>query len=258
MSPDVRECSVRNAMAVWRAFAASRGHRVLEEPGWLVVDAEAGTGGTRVLLRAPVADAARLSDLRRLVAGASRPVTVEDPFGAVDLAPDGLVMRSLPVMVRASPEPPAESARVGDSVRRAGVQRVRDAWQLAEAERIMVDGFPLPLYRSCPPGRLLAPPLLAMDHIAVFLARVDGDPAGACMTVRDGHGAGGVYWVTVLPERRGAGVGRSLMLAALRELAGLPVVLCATEAGLPVYRRLGFTTALASTWWQADTEEGVK
>jgi predicted N-acetyltransferase YhbS len=71
------------------------------------------------------------------------------------------------------------------------------------------------------------------------------------MTVKDTHGVGGVYWVTVLPEHRRAGIGRALMLAAMRELAGLPMVLCATPMGAPLYRALGFETAVESTYWQA-------
>jgi hypothetical protein len=39
------------------------------------------------------------------------------------------------------------------------------------------------------------------------------------------------------------------MLAAMRDLAGLPMVLCATQSGAPLYRTLGFETALTSTYW---------
>ena len=72
------------------------------------------------------------------------------------------------------------------------------------------------------------------------------------MTVKDAQGVGGVYWVAVLAEHRRAGIGRALMLAAMRELAGLPMVLCATPQGAPLYRKLGFKTALGTTYWRAD------
>ncbi|WP_420360766.1 GNAT family N-acetyltransferase [Actinopolymorpha rutila] len=62
-------------------------------------------------------------------------------------------------------------------------------------------------------------------------AETKGTPAGTRMTVRDEHGWGGVYWVTVMHEHRRAGVGGTLMRSVLSELAGLPVVLCATAAG---------------------------
>jgi hypothetical protein len=158
---------------------------------------------------------------------------LEDPFDTVDLTPQGLIRRSLPVMVTEAVTPRSLSAaeRPGNAV-----YRVRTAERLAEAERIMVNGFPLPVYQSSPPGRMLPTGLLEMPKVSIFIAKANGTPAGTCMTVRDEHGWGGVYWVTVLPEHRRAGVGGTLMRSALSELAGLPVVLCATTAGAPLYR----------------------
>jgi len=50
----VLESSVSNAEALWHAFAAARGHCVVDEPEWLVVDAGRDVGGTRVILRRAV------------------------------------------------------------------------------------------------------------------------------------------------------------------------------------------------------------
>lgn len=46
--------------------------------------------------------------------------------------------------------------------------------------------------------------------------------------------------VGVAPELQGRGIGRRLMQAALRELGDSTTVLHATEAGAPLYERLGF------------------
>jgi ribosomal protein S18 acetylase RimI-like enzyme len=70
------------------------------------------------------------------------------------------------------------------------------------------------------------------------------------MTVKDSRGVGGIYWVAVLPGHRREGIGRALMLAAMGDLAGLPMVLCATQLGAPLYRTLGFSTALETTYWR--------
>ena len=137
--------------------------------------------------------------------------------------------------------------RLGVTVRRVD----GDEGLLLEADRIVVEGFPLTSYQPYRPGRLLPAGLLGMPHISVFVADHLGKPGGTCMTVKDAHGVGGVYWVAVLPEHRRVGIGRALMLAAMRELAGLPMVLCATSQGAPLYRKLGFETALESTYWQA-------
>jgi len=250
----VLESSVHNAEALWRAFAAVRGHQVIDEPDWLAVDAGKDIGGTRVILRRAVTGAAQRTSLNRLVEGASRPVVVEDPFASIDLQAQGLAPRALWVMAagpftREATPPDAVPTQEQPAIT---VRRVEgDEELLLEADRIVVQGFPLTSYQPYRPGRLLPAGLLKMPHISVFVADHLGKPAGTCMTVKDTYGVGGVYWVAVLPEHRRAGVGRALMLAAMRELAGLPMVLCATKQGAPLYRKLGFESALETTYWQA-------
>jgi ribosomal protein S18 acetylase RimI-like enzyme len=243
------ESSVLNAEALWRAFAAARGHVVVEEPAWLVVDAGNDIGGSRVILRSPMANAVQRTSLYRLVERVSRPVTLEDPFASIDLRAQGLAPRLLSVMA-AGPltlDAVPDEDRPDITVRRAHGNELR----LLEADRIVVEGFPLLTYQPYRPGRMLPAGLLQMAHVSVFTADFHGAPSGACMTVRDTHGAGGVYWVTVLPEHRHAGIGRALMLAAMKELRGLSIFLSATEEGAPLYRKLGFETVRQSTWWQA-------
>ncbi|WP_420404449.1 GNAT family N-acetyltransferase [Nisaea sp.] len=48
--------------------------------------------------------------------------------------------------------------------------------------------------------------------------------------------------VIVAPECQGRGVGRKLVERLLEDTAPRPVVLLATDAGLPLYEKLGFTT----------------
>lgn len=253
----VLESSVANAEALWRAFASARDHRLIDEPDWLAVDARRGMGGTRVILRRPVREEAQRASLATLVRQVTWPVVVEDPFGTIDLHAEGLDPLALAVM---SAGPCAKDATPSDSPTAEGgpgitVCRVEDSEALLlEADRIVVQGFPLASYQPYQPGRLLPAGLLDMPHVSVFVANSrGGQPCGTCMTVTDPHGVGGVYWVAVLPQHRRAGVGRALMLAAMQELAGLPIVLCATQSGAPLYRTLGFETALTSTYWQAHT-----
>ena len=256
MSTDkwVLESSVANAEVLWRAFAAARGHRIIDEPGWLAVDAGNDIGGTRVILRGPVTGAVPRASLNRLVEGASQPVVVEDPFATIDLRAQGLARRALSVMGAGPFGGDAIPPDAVPTAERSGiiVRRVEgDEGLLLVAERIVVEGFPLTSYQPYRPGRLLPVGLLKMSHISVFVADHLGKLGGTCMTVKDDNGVGGVYWAAVLPKHRRVGIGRALMLAAMRELAGLPMVLCATSQGAPLYRKLGFETALESTYWQA-------
>jgi GNAT superfamily N-acetyltransferase len=83
-------------------------------------------------------------------------------------------------------------------------------------------------------------------EVRVFSARVDHQPAGVSIAIRTGD-VSGVYGVETRPEFRRRGVGTALSWAAVnagREWGCDTVVLQATAAGLPVYKRMGFRTVL--------------
>jgi ribosomal protein S18 acetylase RimI-like enzyme len=73
-----------------------------------------------------------------------------------------------------------------------------------------------------------------------FVAFVEGRPVSMVALVR-AEGALGVYSLGTLPDYRRRGYGEALLRAALAERqVGEPLVLESTEAGYPLYRRLGF------------------
>lgn len=227
--------AVRNAEALTTALARTRGHELVTRPGFLAM---AGPTLTRVLVRRPDPAADDLGELRLLVKRAEARVVVEDSFGTVDGAALGLTARHMPVMVREPGPLPAPAVEVA---------RVRTAADLAVAERVVVDGFPV---TGFPPGRALPAGLLDTDGFHLHLARRAGEPAGACLTVVAG-GVGGMYWVTTLPAHRSRGVGRALMHAVLTEFP-VPMTLTATTAGRPLYDSLGFSAVALATWWSND------
>ena len=235
---------VRNPLALWEGLAAARGHTVLRRRSFLAVDAGDGPGGLRVIVRTGEPAAGDVDELDSLLAARRGPVVVEDPFGSLDLSDRILLARELPVMAR-QPAPVAGGDPAG-----VDVTRVTDRDMLAAAERIMVDGFPMDVFQPYRPHTMLPPALLERDGFDVFLARRGGTPAGACMTVDDPRGGGGVYWVATLPEHRSRGVARALMHAALHRLDNGPVSLVATAAGEPLYDSLGFETVAHTTWWR--------
>jgi GNAT superfamily N-acetyltransferase len=73
-----------------------------------------------------------------------------------------------------------------------------------------------------------------------FALEERGGLVGTAMAWRYGAGAASLGMVVVAPERQGRGFGRRLLAATLEELGPRRVLLHATEAGLPLYRRLGF------------------
>jgi GNAT superfamily N-acetyltransferase len=85
----------------------------------------------------------------------------------------------------------------------------------------------------------------ARDDTALFIAEVDGEVAGTGgATVFPGPPATGwVHGIVVRPEHQRRGLGARLTEAAiawLRARSAAAVLLLATDAGRPVYERLGF------------------
>lgn len=96
------------------------------------------------------------------------------------------------------------------------------------------------------PRRVLVQFYGARDDTALFVAEIDGTIAGCGgATVFPGAPATGwVHGIVVRPEHRGTGLGRRLTEAAIGWLRGRSVetvLLLATDAGRPIYQRLGFT-----------------
>ncbi|MEE1785844.1 GNAT family N-acetyltransferase [Streptomyces sp. SP17BM10] len=181
--------------------------------------------------------------------------TLEDPYGSLDLTGLGAVrMPVMPVMVREPGSlgrdgralPYVWDAPGGGSLT---VDEVVDGDALADAEHVVVDGFPQPARQPWKRGEAVPPRLLHDRGCRVWLGRLDGTPAGACLTYDDGR-ATGVYWLATLPSARGRGVARAVMETALTAVRpDRPATLVATAAGEPLYRRLGFTDQGRTCWW---------
>jgi GNAT superfamily N-acetyltransferase len=226
------EVYLRNATAMWTALIpdAQLGN------GLLRVDLP---GSTRVLLREPP-DADTLAEIGRLAP--TTPVLLEDVFADPEspaLTPASATLR-MPVMNRPAGalDTPPPAVRVIE---------VHDPATLADAERVMVDGFPFPRYQPWVRAQALPPRVLALPGWRVWLAYVGAAPAAAAYTYDDGH-ASGVYWLATLPEHRSRGLGRAVLTAAITARPDQEFTLVATEAGRPLYESLGFATVATATW----------
>ncbi|MET8505636.1 GNAT family N-acetyltransferase [Streptomyces sp. NPDC004787] len=228
----------RNSAAFWTAVGRSRGHEVIRRRGFVAVEGDA-RAGTRILIQEPELASGELAEVRELVRRAAGPVNADDPYSSTDLG--GLALRSwqMPVMLR-PPGPVAEPA--------LDVVRVRRPEELRAAERIVIEGFELTGFEPYRPGELFPAALVEHPGVDVFVALVDGVPAGACVSVLD-DGVGSHYWVGTSPAFRSRGVGRAVMLGSLAPLAHRPVTLTASKLGRPLYESLGYTVAAPSTWW---------
>jgi GNAT superfamily N-acetyltransferase len=228
--------AIDNAVRFWSAVGQARGYDLVRREGFLAVDGDA-RAGLRVLTVRAEQSGEDLSELIALVRRGGR-VIVEDAFGTVDMSPLGLAARQLPVMVR-RPGPPLPAPALP-------VELVTSPDDLLTAERIVVDGFALENFQPYQPGVVFPERLL--EHVELFLARVEGEPAGACLAVPEAD-AVGLYWVTTMPRFRSRGVGRAIMHEVLRRYDDRPMTLTASRAGRALYESLGFDKIVDATWW---------
>lgn len=176
-----------------------------------------------------------------LLAASSRRVTVEDSFGTSEPpAIPGIRTLRMPIMDR----PPAA---IEDS-RPVSVTRAGDLDELAEAEHVIVHGFPQKVHQPYVRGQALPPHVLGIPGWSAWLARRDGVPAAAGFSYDDGK-AVGIYWLATLPEHRSHGLGRAIMTRILAAHPDRTATLVSTEAGEPLYRSLGFVTVSTAVWY---------
>ncbi|MGC4856298.1 GNAT family N-acetyltransferase [Micromonospora sp. DT4] len=226
---------VENASAMWRAVAPDDTQK---EQAYFRADLPRMT---RILVREPLS-AEGVSGLVDDVSS-TKSVVVEDVYGGHEVLPASTVrVLRMPVMVRSIAAVPAA---VTKGVR---IVQVSDPAELAVAERVIVEGFPVSALLPWRRGEALPPHVLGVPGWRVWLAYRDGAAAGAGYTFDDGNSVG-LYWLVTSPEHRSVGLARALLTQAIRANPARPFTLVATDAGMPLYESLDFRTAATATWY---------
>ncbi|GAA0695982.1 hypothetical protein GCM10010193_58330 [Kitasatospora atroaurantiaca] len=241
-----------NAAAFWLGQARVHGWEHIRSAGYTAVRcARDAADAHRVVITRPYGEAgelvAELTELFRTWGTVQ--LCLEDPYGGLDLARFG---REASLQMAVMAREPEDASGLGISDRTAAgltVDEVRDDEDLAAVERAVVEGFPVAARQPWVRGELLPPGLLTLPGYRAWLGRVDGRPAGGCMTYDDGETVG-VYWVATLPEHRSQGIARAAVAEALAAHPGRVTTLVATLLGEPLYRRLGFTEQGVTRWWR--------
>jgi ribosomal protein S18 acetylase RimI-like enzyme len=243
---------------LWRCIGEAGGllvraapdHQILRMPGAvLALSGEPVADLNYIMIGAGPDPAARLREFGALVHARQLPVVAMLSAAVADaLAP---VARDLglthaggmPLMTHTGQGAPRAERQVT-------VTRVESDAELRTANGIMARAFSLPedaMQRAWGPAVLDAP------GFALFLARQDATPVSAVATSR--HGAiVGIWCMATAPEyrRRGAGGALLTQVMAGHHASGARLFyLGATEAGYPLYERLGFRTVETATIWVA-------
>jgi hypothetical protein len=129
------------------------------------------------------------------------------------------------------------------------VKRATTAADLHEAERIAVEGYPLPEAKGLPPGSLF-PTALLDSAVTLRLGVLDGDAvgAGACHV---GHGVVNLCFAATLPQARRRGVWEALVWARVNDDPSSPAVAYTSDYSRPGFERMGFVPTIRFTLWAA-------
>jgi hypothetical protein len=170
------------------------------------------------------------------------PYLLVNPWPTPDLREHGLALIGHPPLMVRFPGPPPPLRRWPGEIR-----EIRDPTELRVAERVLVEGYPMPELDPLTPGDLLGPTLL-QTATRIWLAWLDGAPVAMAAA----HSAAGVTlveYVASLPAARGRGAGAAVTWAATLADTDRPAVLIASDDGRPVYSRMGYLAVERWTAW---------
>jgi GNAT superfamily N-acetyltransferase len=186
-------------------------------------------------------------ELRQVVAdaidfyGPDRGWVLFSAWPTPDLRDAGLTLMGHPPMMVRAPGPDTSGAgAVPDGL---AIVEVADAAQLADFERTLITGYPMPSA-----GAVVSPDLLG-DPFRLFVA-YEGPTAIAVAGASLLRGIAEIDWVATLPAARGRGVGAAVTWAATTADPSRPAMLLSSDAGRSVYERLGYLPIARFTGWQ--------
>lgn len=248
--PDLRadDTLVRQAVLAHAAWPEEAGRAAgrpwRSEAGWSGARiSDRGALANPVILRQPLRDPSTVFAEIESLFPPRVPYVLLSPWPTVDLREHGLVLLGHPpLMVRFPAEAPAASPTRGIELR-----EVRDADELATAERILVEGYPLADLQPVQPGELFGATVLG-GSLRFWLAWLDGSPV-AVAAAQLHAGVTLVEYVATLPQARGRGAGSAVTWAATLADPSRPAMLLASDDGRPVYERMGYVAIERWTAW---------
>jgi hypothetical protein len=194
------------------------------------------------LVKQPPSDWAPLVDAIAAFMPDTASAFVISPFPTPDLTRLGLgLVGHPPLMLRPTTQVTAPPSTDLD------VRRATSPEELVDAERVLIEGYPLPELSDMTPGDFYRPGFDG-DATQVFVA-YDGATPVATSAAHSAAGVTVVENVAVLSTARGRGAGAAITLAATTAWPDQPAMLIASDDGQPVYERLGYLRLVRWTCW---------
>ncbi|HWC39633.1 MAG TPA: GNAT family N-acetyltransferase [Acidimicrobiales bacterium] len=239
---------IRAEAAAYATLATTAGGRVHHVPELQLRCADLGVAtpfGAGAFLEGPAPDTAldELSAQLHSFFGGSTggPFLLFAPWPITDLTDRGFArIGHPPLMFR----PAGGNAPVADNLR---IVEVRDVDTLADFERTLILGYPVPEMQPWVRGSFLHPEVLDTRWRFFVGYRDDQPVATAACYVTDVITM--IELVAVLPEARGGGVGAAITAAATLTEPTRPATLIASDLGRPTYDRLGYVPLIRYSLW---------
>jgi GNAT superfamily N-acetyltransferase len=248
-SVDPHDSLVRGAVLAHASWAVAQaralGRPWRDDPSWA-----AGQSGDRgamtnlVVVKQPLLDLAGVIDEVDDLFDPGVPFLFVSPWPTPDLGPLRLNLVGHPPLMLWLPSATDALPQIELDVR-----WVSDAAGLADAEWVLVEGYPMPELQPFTAGTLYAPALLEDGATRIAVVYDDDGRPAATAAAHSAHGMTLVEAVAVLPSARGRGAGAAVTSAATTGFAGQPAVLLASDDGQPVYQRLGYHRIERWTVW---------
>ena len=208
----------------------------------------AGSGGgasallNQAIITSPPRDWAATVEALSAAYPAGVSAIVISPFPTPDLTAHGLALVGHPPLmyrptstVTATPTTPLD------------VREATTPQELRDAERVLIEGYPMPDMAGLPPGDFYRTDVVR-GPTRVFVG-YDGDVPVATAAAHSAADVTVVENVAVLASARGKGAGAALTWAATTAWPEQPAVLIASDDGQPVYERLGYLRIVRWTCW---------
>jgi hypothetical protein len=243
---------LHNQAEVGDLVAAAVGGRQARVPGLAL----AATGGpvvytNQAILFRPVltTDDPLLAEVDRFFAGSPSAMLLS-AWPTPDLSARGWHLIGHPMFVVRAPGPHESTAP--DGLR---IATVRTPDELALAQRVAIEGYPLPEAAALPPHGLFGANLLG-GPIRIRVAFIDGEPAGVG-SGHVGHGVANLCLAATLPNARRRGAWKSLVWARVDDAPDLPAVAFTSDDSRPGFIGLGFLPITRFTLWLVPGQPSV-
>ncbi|MFN2537904.1 MAG: hypothetical protein ABR549_07085 [Mycobacteriales bacterium] len=159
-----------------------------------------------------------------------------------DLSDRGWVLMGHPMFVVKSPGHLAVPPPPGVTIDVACT-----AEELALAERLAVEGYPMPDAEGAPPNSVY-PESTLESPLLVRIGRVDGEPVSVAASFL-AHDVVNLCMAATLPAGRRKGVWAQLVAARVNDEEHLPAVAVTSDYSRPGFTKLGFLPVLRMTLW---------